>query len=62
MEAKKYKTAAAMRRVMEDRLADERLTLADHQAAILRIDDRIGMILELLKTVDANGEEGDENV
>ena len=53
----KYKTAAEIRRVIEDRLADERLDLADHQTAILLIDTRIGMILDLLKTVDANGPE-----
>ena len=57
----KYKTAAALRRGIEDRLADERLKLADHQAAILLTDTRIGMILDLLKAVDANGTEEDEN-
>ena len=61
MEAKKYKTAAAMRRAMEDRLAAERLDLAANDAEQKLIEARIFMILDLLKTVDATGEEEEED-
>ena len=57
MEAKKYRTVAAMRRAMEDRLAAERLDLAANDAEQKLIEARIFMILDLLKTVDATGEE-----
>ena len=60
MEAKKYRTAAAMRRAMEDRLAAERLDLAANDAEQKLIEARIFMILDLLKTVDATGEEEEE--
>ena len=55
----KYKTAAAIRRVMEDRLESERIDLGENQAEQERIEARIFMIQELLATVDANGKEED---
>ena len=58
MEQKKErKTAASIRRVMEDRLAEEKLSLAAHQADVLLIEARIEVIMELLDTADANGKE-----
>ena len=45
METKKYKTAAAMRRTMEERLAAERLDLAANDAEQKLIEARIFMIV-----------------
>ena len=45
---KERKTAASMLRVIEDRLAAEKLDLAAHQADVLRIEERIKVIMELL--------------
>ena len=61
MEAKKYRTAAAMRRVMEERLASERLDLEANDAEQKLIEARIFMISDLLETIDANGEEEGED-
>ena len=54
---KERKTAASIRRVMEDRLAVERLDLSAHQADVLLIEARIEVIMELLDTADANGKD-----
>ena len=62
MEQKKErKTAASILRIMEDRLAAEKLDLAAHQANVLLVEARIVMILELLKTAETNGKEEGEN-
>ena len=61
METKKYKTAAAMRRAMEDQLATERKILASYQEDILMSQARIEVILGLLKTTEANGKEEGED-
>ena len=58
---KERKTAASIRRVMEDRLESERIDLGVNKAEQLLIEARIFMISDLLKTVDANSEEEDEN-
>ena len=57
----KYKTAAALRRVIEDRLAAERLDLAAHENRIGFIKARIGIILDLLDDADATGKEEGED-
>ena len=62
MEQKKErKTAASILRIMEDRLAAEKLDLAAHQANVLLVEARIVMILELLKTADTNSKEEGQN-
>ena len=58
-ETKKYKTAAALRRIMEDRLAAEKLKIIKYQAHLDLIAARIEVITELLETADANGNEED---
>ena len=45
---KTRKTAAAILRVIEDRLAAEKFDLAACQADVLRIEDRIKVIMEIL--------------
>ena len=60
-ETKKYKTAAALRRVMEERLAAEKLNLAALEADRRIINARIVVIMDLLETPAANGNEEDEN-
>ena len=62
MEQKKErKTAASIRRVIEDRLEEAKRSLAAHQASVQRIEDQIEMLLELLEATAANGkEEGDD--
>ena len=62
MEKQKYKTAAAIRSIIEDRLASERLDLGENQAEQDRIEARIFMIQEMLTTIDANGKEGGKDV
>ena len=57
---KERKTAASIRRVMEDRLASEKLDLAAHKADLVLIEARIEVIVELLDTADANGKEEGE--
>ena len=57
MENKKYKTAAALRRILEDRLAAEKLNLAAEHGHLLLIEARIELVMELLATADASGNE-----
>ena len=61
METKKYKTAAAIRSIMEDRLASEKRDLAAHQDRAGYIQARINVIIDLLAAADANGKEEGEN-
>ena len=57
----KYKTAAAIRRVIEDRLAVESDALAAFEAGIRVTKARMDLILDLLKDADANGKEEGED-
>ena len=58
METKKYRTAAALRGVMEDRLAEEKINLAaSSEPSSGSSKRRIAMIHDLLNTADANGED-----
>ena len=60
-ETKKYKTAAALRRILEDRLAAERIKIVKYQAHVALIEARIELVTELLASADASGNEEDEN-
>ena len=62
MDKTKYKTAASIRRVMEDRLAEKKELLALRQADVRFLEAGIEVILELLDTSDATGkEEGNDD-
>ena len=58
MEQKKErKTAASIRRVLTDRLAEEELQLFILQSNVVKSETRIELIQGLIETADANGKE-----
>ena len=62
MENKKYKTAAALRRLIEERLAAEKLDLVACRADVNLIEARIDVLSELLDSAEpVSGKEAGEN-
>ena len=60
-EVKPRKTAASIRRILEDRLAAEEIDLAASWERVRLHELRIELITELLKTADSNGKEEGKN-